>query len=72
MPKSVWAALALFSFSLADFEYGVFVHFVRPHPQFMHFVIKILLSDLRIFGSENRAKITVLGSNLMEGPNWLL
>ena len=33
--------------------------------------IKILLSDLTIFGAENRAKMTVLGSNLMEGPNWL-
>ena len=27
---------------------------------------------LTIFGAENRARMTVLGSNLMEGPNWIL
>ena len=33
--------------------------------------IKILLSDLTIFGAKNRAKMTVLGFNLMEWPDWL-
>ena len=34
--------------------------------RFCQIFIKILLSDLTIFGAENRAKMTILGVNFME------
>ena len=34
--------------------------------RFCQIFIKILLSDLTIFGTKNRAEMTILGANFME------